>query len=288
MTKDTGERVSPLRQRMIDSMRIAGHADSTQREYLRAVLRLSDHYGRSPDRLSAEQIKAYVAQRIGEGLKPRTTNVIVAAFKVFYRNALGKPELVDGLGTRPKKELLPRPIAPEDVERLIHATFDLRCRSALVTGYGAGLRIAEVVALQVEDVRSKEGLLRIRKGKGGHERMAHCPKAVLDQLRRYWRTIHPHPATWLFYGARPEEPMTAEALRQAFNAARDRVGLDRSVTFPCLRHSMATHIHERGAPITVVQDALGHRSVESTRVYARTTGSMFKAIEHPVSEFRLG
>ena len=98
MTKDTGERVSPLRQRMIDSMRIAGHADSTQREYLRAVSRLSDHYGRSPDGLSAEQIKAYVAQRIGEGLKPRTTNVIVAAFKVFYRNALGKPELVDGLG----------------------------------------------------------------------------------------------------------------------------------------------------------------------------------------------
>ncbi len=80
--------------------------------------------GRSPDRLSAEQIKAYVAQRIGEGLKPRTTNVIVAAFKVFYRNALGKPELVDRLGMRPKKELLPRPIAPEDVERLIHATFE--------------------------------------------------------------------------------------------------------------------------------------------------------------------
>ncbi len=105
-----------------------------------------------------------------------------------------------------------------------------------MTGYGAGLRIAEVVALQVEDVRSKEGLLRIRKGKGGHERMAHCPKAVLNQLRRYWRTIHPHPATWLFYGARPEEPMTAEALRQAFNGARDRAGLDRSITFHCLRH----------------------------------------------------
>ena len=288
MTKHTAKRVSPLRQRMLDVMRIAGHAESTQQAYLREVSRLSQHYRRSPDRLSAEEINAYVAQRIAEGLKPRTTNVTVAAFKLFYRDALSKPERVQGLRMRRKKDLLPRPIAAEDVERLIHATFDLRCRTALVAGYGAGLRIAEVVALQVEDVRSKQGLLRIRNGKGGHERMAHCPQAVLDQLRHYWRSIHPHPATWLFYGATPEEPMTVETLRQAFNAARDRAGLDRSVTFHVLRHAMASHIHERGAPLSVVQDALGHRSAESTRIYARTTGSMFKQIRHPISEFRLG
>ena len=288
MRKDTAACISPLRQQMIDVMRIAGHAEGTQQAYLREVSRLSQHYRRSPDRLSAEEIKAYVAQRIAAGLKPRTTNVTVAAFKVFYRDALAEPERVQGLRARRKKELLPRPIAAEDVERLIHATFDLRCRTALVTGYGAGLRISEVVALQVEDVCAKQGLLRIRAGKGGHERMAHCPQAVLKQLRRYWRCIHPHPATWLFYGATPEEPMTAAALREAFNAARQRVGLDRSVTFHSLRHAMATHIHERGAPLSVVQDALGHRSAESTRVYARTTGSMFQNIRHPVSEFRLG
>ena len=188
-----------------------------------------------------------MAQRIAEGLKPRTTNVTVATFKPFCRDAPDKPERVQGLRMRRKKDLLPRPIVAEDVERLIHATLDLRCRTALMAGYGAGLRIAEAVALQVEDVCSKHGLLRIRSGKGGHERMAHCSQAVLKQLRRYWRCIHPHAATWQFYGATPEEPMMVDALRAAFNAARARVGLDRSMTFRALRHAMATHIHERGA-----------------------------------------
>ena len=166
MRKDTAACISPLRQQMIDVMRIAGHAEGTQQAYLREVSRLSQHYRRSPDRLSAEEIKAYVAQRIAAGLKPRTTNVTVAAFKVFYRDALAEPERVQGLRARRKKELLPRPIAAEDVERLIHATFDLRCRTALVTGYGAGLRISEVVALQVEDVCAKQGPVADPRGQG--------------------------------------------------------------------------------------------------------------------------
>ena len=92
MTKDTAERISPLRQQMIDAMQIADHAEGTQEAYVREVSRLSQHYRRSPDRLSAEEIKAFVAKRIADGLKPRTTNVTVADFKVLYRDALGEPD----------------------------------------------------------------------------------------------------------------------------------------------------------------------------------------------------
>ncbi len=117
--------------------------------------------------------------------------------------------------------------------------------------------------LKIDDVRSEERLLHIARGNGGHERMAHLPDPVLDALRRYWKNTLPHPQSWLFYGASPERPMTAMSLRTAFKRSRDRGGLDRGITFHCLRHAIATHLYERGARISVVQDYLGHKSPET-------------------------
>lgn len=79
--------------------------------------------------------------------------------------------------------------------------------------------------------------------------------------------------------------ITAQSLRKAFNASRDRAGLGRDVTFHCLRHAVATYLHECGAETSVVQDLLGHKSQDATRVYARTTGAMFRRLDHPVAAF---
>lgn len=223
--------------------------------------------------------------RIERGLSPRTTNAEISALRLFFANAMGQPEKVQSLRSRRIPDSLPRSIPEADVERLVQGIKDLRYRTATLTAYGAGLRIAEVVALQIGDVRSEEGLLQIRSGKGGHERMAHLPGSVLDALRRYWSKTRPRPSSWLFCQYSPDRPITAQSLRKAFNASRDRAGLGRDVTFHCLRHAVATYLHECGAETSVVQDLLGHKSQDATRVYARTTGAMFRRLDHPVAAF---
>ncbi len=203
----------------------------------------------------------------------------MTAIRLFYGNVLGQPEKVEHLHCRRVPDRLPRTIAEGDVEHLIQGITDVR--TATVVAYGAALRISEVVSLQVTDIRREEGLLHIREGKGHHERMAYLPGAVLKELERYWNW--PRPRSWLFYRHTPDEPITVKGLRAAFRMACDQVGLDRGVTFHCLRHAAATHLLERGAPQSVVQDVLGHKSSETTRVYARTTGMMFR--NHPVERF---
>ncbi|MDE2914933.1 MAG: tyrosine-type recombinase/integrase [Paracoccaceae bacterium] len=109
---------------------------------------------------------------------------------------------------------------------------------------------------------------------------------MIDQMRM-WTSLCPRPKTWLFYGSSPEVPIKAATLRRAFNAARDRAGIDQSNSFHALRHSAAAHWHERGGSIDVIQDALEHRNADTTRAYARATGTMFEALNHLVSGFSL-
>ena len=190
-----------------------------------------------------------------------------------------------GLRARKMQRKLPRHMAEEEVERIILATPDLRYRAAIVTAYGSGLRISETVAIRVGDIKSDKKLLHIPSGKGGTERMAPMPEAVIHYLRGYYKNIWPEPESWLFYGASPDVPIRTSALHYAFKKARERAGIDSRYTFHCLRHSAATHLHERGANMEVIRDALGHRRADTTREYARSTAKMFEGLDHPVSGF---
>ena len=82
----------------------------------------------------------------------------------------------------------------------------------------------------------------------------------------------------------PEHAIKQNTLRQAFNRARDLAGIASHHTFHGLRHSAATHLFEAGGNIDVIQDAMGHRSADTTRNYARATSAMFKDLSHPISK----
>ena len=176
---------------MIDQMRIASFAESTQTTYISEIEQLAKHYKASPADLEADQLRAWVLSGIERGLKPATTNVTVAALKFLYVDTLGCPERVAGLRARKKPRKLPRHMAEEEVERIILATPDLRYRAAIVTAYGAGLRISETVAIKIGDIKSDGKLLHIPSGKGGTERMAPMPEGVIHYLRGYYKNIWP-------------------------------------------------------------------------------------------------
>ena len=150
-------------------------------------------------------------ERIEQGLSPRTTNVDISALRLFYCDAMGQPDKVTGLHFRRVPDRLPRSIPEADVATLIQGITDLRYRTAALTAYGAGLRISEVVALQVSDIKGADGLLRIGAGKGGHERMAFLPIEVLEALRGYWKS---HPAASRQLGVLPVQPGPADHSRQ--------------------------------------------------------------------------
>ena len=211
----SGAKGSPLRQRMIDQMRIANLAESTQRAYLFEVERMARHYATSPVDLDGEQVRDWVLTLIDRSLSPSSTNATLSALRFLYVDTLGCPDRVAGVRNRKLSARLPRSMTEQEVERLILATPDLHHRAAFVNAYGAGLRVSETVTVKIGDIKSDKKCLHIPSGKGGAERMAPLPDGVIHYLRSYFKSLWPQPVTWLFYGASPDEPMSAAVLHRA-------------------------------------------------------------------------
>ena len=132
--------------------------------------------------------------------------------------------------------------------------------------YGCGLRIGEAVRLEVADVDSEQGVVRIIAGKGGKDRRVSLPQPTLEKLRLLWRS-HRHPR-WLFPNRDGSGPVAADVIASTFRAAAAAAEIPRHVTAHTLRHSYATRLLEQGVDIRVVQILLGHRSIASTAHYS--------------------
>lgn len=278
--------ISPLRQRMIDDMKLRNMSPNTQKIYAQAVARFSAFYGRSPDKLGIEDIRAYRLHLMQRGLKATSLYPIIGALRFFYATTLGQKEMVAQIPFARKEDTLPAVLTQDQIVRLLTAEPNLKMRTAYTTIYAAGLRVSEVVALTVQDIDSARMVIHIRQAKGRKDRIVMLSEQLLAILRDYWK--RERPPHWLFPGPNASRPVTTRSVQRAFRVAADTVGLDSAVTVHTLRHSFATHLLERGVDIRVIQDLLGHRHITSTTRYARVAINVIRQIESPLEALKIG
>ena len=147
--------VSPLRQRMIDDMRMRQLSPKTQANYLRIVREFSRYLGRSPDTATVEDLRAYQLHLVDHGTSPVSLNAAITGLKFFFETTLHEPELMARMRPVRVPRTLPVVLSPHEVRRLIAATGNLKHQTALSVAYGTGLRVSEVVGLKVTDVDSQ-------------------------------------------------------------------------------------------------------------------------------------
>jgi len=190
-------------------------------------------------------------------------------------------------------ERLPVVLSACEVDEFFQHVSTIRYRAALMTAYGAGLRVSEVVALQLGDIDSQRMLLRVRQGKGKKDRYAMLSPRLLVMLRSWWRSQHPagrkhatSPADWLFPGWRKGRHMNVESLQTACQEAARAAGISKRVRPHTLRHSFATHLLENGTDLRIIQALLGHSRVDTTARYAAVSPTAVAAVRSPLD--RLG
>src|SRR5438445_1021419 len=146
---------SPLRRRMIEDMTVRNLSPATQRSYVHAVAKFSRYFGRSPDRLGVEDVRAFQVHLVSNGVSWPALNQIVCALRFFYGVTLGCAEMPERIAYAREPRKLPVVLSAEEVVRFLEAVPGLKSRAALTTAYAAGLRVSEVVALKVRDIDSK-------------------------------------------------------------------------------------------------------------------------------------
>ena len=215
--------INPLRQRMLDDMRMRKFGDKTQLDYVRAVRNFTKYLGRSPDSASVEDLRNYQLHLVDHGISPASLNAAISGLKFFFDVTLDHPELVARMQPVHLPRKLPVILSPDEVRRLIAAAGNLKHQTALSLAYATGLRVNEVVALKVGDIDSRRMTLRVEQGKGRKDRYAMLSPVLLERLRVWWKVARAQgnmlDGGWLFPGQDPVRHLSARQLNRAIHAA---------------------------------------------------------------------
>ena len=255
--------MTPLRQRMIDELKVRNLSRKTQKAYVAQVARFAKYLGKSPEEATAEEIRAYhVHLFANDKLAPSTVKQIVCALRFLYKRVLNRTEDMPDLPFPKQKTKAPGVLSPGEVQRSFDATPNLKHRTILMTIYSGGLRLSELTKLRPEDIDSERMVMSLRQAKGQKDRTVMLAESLLEALREYWRAYRP--GTVLFPGGRSDRALSGRSVQKVFHRARKRAGIRKYATVHSLRHSFATHLHEAGADVHVIQVLLGHNNLKTT------------------------
>ena len=273
--------MTELRRQMQADLRVRNYAARTQAIYIRRVAEMAMHFGRSPDTLGREEISGYLRYLKDERDVSRSAfKQTVGALRFLYQVTLDRADLVPHIPYPREKRRHPVVLSREEVRRLLKAIANLKHRALAMTLYGGGLRISEVLGLQVGDIDSDRMVITVRHGKGDQDRQVVLSTVLLEALRAYCRVYRPR--TWLFEGQVTGQALTSRTVQRVISAARERAGITKRVTPHVLRHSYATHLLESGTDLRMIQTLLGHRALQTTAIYTHVATARLRLIKSPL------
>ncbi|MDE3054833.1 MAG: tyrosine-type recombinase/integrase, partial [Gemmatimonadota bacterium] len=205
--------------------------------------------------------------------------IAYSGIKFFYSHTVPRDWPTLKRLRAPAEHRLPDVLSVDEVRRLIAAVRTPHNRIYFQTVYSMGLRLGEGLHLQVGDIDSARMVVHVRHGKGAKDRYVPLPSSTLQALRDDWRT-HRHP-TWLFpatgrdhrAAATADRPMERSSVQGALRRVVRDLGFRKTISIHTLRHSYATHLLEAGVNLRLIQQYLGHRSLQTTMVYLHLTAA---------------
>jgi integrase/recombinase XerD len=257
--------MTPLRRRYIDDLRLRNKSPRTIETYVLRVVQFAKHFGRSPEKLGPGELRAYQQHLLKRGVSWSTFNQSVCALRFLYNVTLGRSHHIVHLPFAKRPRMLPTVLSPVEVVSLLEAALPGRDRMLLELAYACGLRLKEMLGLQVVDIDSARMVLHVRQGKGQKERLVPLSPRLLQMLRAYWREYRP--SSWLFPGVKPGLALTGGTVQRMCRRTAKRAGLSKRIHPHTLRHSFATHLLEAGVDLLSVQALLGHSHFNTTAKY---------------------
>lgn len=274
--------MTPLRQRMIEDLQIKGRSENTQRSYMEKIKHFAEHFGKSPERLGPEEIRAYQVYLINfkRNSKSQLTQFVCAA-RFLYGVTLKRSWTISALPYPKKSHKLPTVLSEQEVKQVLESVINLKHRTIMMALYGAGLRVSEACQLRVSDIDSQRMVIRVDQGKGAKDRYVELAETLLHQLREYWRKFEPQDC--LFPGRRGRPITTRHVYRVCVDAGL-AAGIRKTTNPHCFRHSIATHKLERGENILEIQAFLGHSSLSTTAKYLHLLGGANRKTVNPLDD----
>ena len=271
-----------LKDRMMQDLKLAGHALKTQKTYVECI----GHFAQfcwSPEQADQTVVRAWVEKLQKSQVGSQRLRQHFAALKFLYGKTLARPEQVAFLSWPKDPKRLPDVLTEEQVGKLLDALESPKYRVFFTTLYATGLRLREASHLETGDIDAARGVIHVRQGKGNRERLVMLSPRLLVILRAYWKQERPQ-KPYLF-PTKAGKPLDPDFARRVLHKAAKAAGL-KKVTPHVLRHSFATHLLDSGAELRVIQVLLGHDSIKTTTRYARVSTALLAKTKSPLDRLR--
>ena len=281
------EWVGRFRRYMNSERRLSAHTDSNYARDLAALVKYCDRTGLEEwSALDTQHIRVFAAHSHAGGLSPRSVQRRLSAVRSFYEflirenQARSEPVLLSGVRHNPANDVrapkaakrLPETLDPDQMARLLDIppgdSFVMRDRAIMELLYSSGLRLAELVGLDVDSLQLAEGMVRVL-GKGNKTRIVPVGSVAVDVLKKWLleRVTLAKPEEKALFVARGGKRLGPRAVQTRVGLWARRQGLSMHVYPHLFRHSFATHLLESSRELRGVQELLGQADISTTQVY---------------------
>ncbi|MDD2293346.1 MAG: tyrosine-type recombinase/integrase [Bacteroidales bacterium] len=264
-------------------LRMQRYSEASIRNYKSAVecfLRLAEKKYDKPEDLDAGKIEKYVCWLVEKKhISASYQRLVVASIDKFYALVLNVHLSIRYLYPTRKEHHLPEYLNKEEMKRLINATENIKHKCILELLYSGGLRLSELLNIELSDIDSTDMVIHIRMAKGKKDRKVMLSNVLLKDLTTYFNVYKPE--KYLFEG-QSDDQFSAKSVQNIVKFAAQRAGIIKHVTPHTLRHSFATHLLENGTDIRFIQELLGHQSVKTTEIYTHVVDISKSTIRSPL------
>lgn len=273
MNKSQQVKFESLYRKHLSALKRQGKADKTIDVYARAVRRVAQFWDCCPDKLTQDQLEAHFDALVASH-SWSTVKVDRNGLQFFYEHVLKRPWTWVDIVKPPQVRVLPDILTIKEIERLINGTRELRYQTFILVAFSMGLRLGEVLGLQIGDIDSGRMKVHIRCGKGGKDRLVTLPQLALEGMRRYWKT-HRHPQ-WIFPGGQSNDErrvatarMDRGGVQKSLKVIAKSCGIRKRVTPHTLRHCYGALLVEAGVNLRAIQHEMGHEQPNTTALYTQ-------------------
>jgi len=240
------------------------------------------------DPLTVREFLAYLyAQNYTKSTTARKLATLRSFYKFLIKRNLLSVHPLSTIRTPKQEKRLPKCLDLEQVQKLLDAPGDgdllsARDKAMLEVLYSSGIRVSELVELEMADIDLQEGVLRVR-GKGRKDRLTPIGSQAIKALQRYFELRAAEPKCQGKHAGRVflnkhGESLSTRSVRRKLDKYLVQAGLDPGISPHTLRHSFATHLLNNGADLRSVQELLGHQSLSTTQIYTHLTTSRMKEV----------
>ncbi|WP_244994590.1 tyrosine-type recombinase/integrase [Flammeovirga yaeyamensis] len=207
-------------------------------------------------------------------------NQALNAVKFYLEKVLERDYCYYNVQRPRKKDKLPVVLSIEEIKSIFSNINNLKHKAILMTIYSAGLRIGELIDLEIKDIDSKRMLIRVVEGKGNKDRNTLLSEKNLQILRTYFKEYKPK--KYLFEGEKEGNKYSRTSIAKILKRAVLKSKIQKRVTVHTLRHTFATHLLENGVDLRYIQSLLGHNSAMTTQIYTHVSTKIVREIKSPL------